>query len=264
MPATNVSSARSPFWSIPAVQAPAGSCSMASISLSVHDQPTENSQVRPRTPPPAAMCSSRSWENPAPSSRTSSRRRYGPGRRETARSSSSMLPAAQLDAAPPGRGSIARTSSVLSQVARLGQNPVPPLQVGCAFSFPDAANTMDASRSTTVIPVSSRPATRSHGNPSGRLASTSHQCRRNPVTAALTRASCSSPASDSARHTAGVDASGPVTGARCRRPWKSLIASPPRISIRARSRNTWPRSCTGSNHRGRQPRPQPGPLGQQP
>src|ERR1039457_3922997 len=40
--ATNVSSAGSPSWLIPPVQAALGSCWMASISLSVHDQPTEN------------------------------------------------------------------------------------------------------------------------------------------------------------------------------------------------------------------------------
>jgi hypothetical protein len=38
-----------------------------------------------------------------------------------------MLSAAQFDVAPPERGSIASMSSVLSQVARLGQNPIPPL-----------------------------------------------------------------------------------------------------------------------------------------
>src|ERR1022692_4956363 len=106
---------------------------------------------------------------------------------------------------------------------------------------------MDASRSTTVIPVSSRPPPRGQGTPSGLLASTPRQCRRNLVTAVLARASCSSPASDSARHTVGVDGTGPITGARCRRPWKSLIASPPRISISARPGSTWPRSYTGSN-----------------
>ena len=52
-----------------------GSAAMASISRSVHDQPAENSQLRPLTWPPAAMCSSSSWENPAPSRRTSIRRR---------------------------------------------------------------------------------------------------------------------------------------------------------------------------------------------
>ena len=67
-----------------------------------------------------------------------------------------------------------------------------------------------------MIPVSSFPATCSHGNPSGRVASRPHQCRRNPVTAVFTRASCSSPASDSARHTVGVEGTGPITGARCR------------------------------------------------
>lgn len=41
-----------------------------------------------------------------------------------------MLSAAQLEVALPGRGSIASRSSVLSQVARLGQNPIPPLVGG--------------------------------------------------------------------------------------------------------------------------------------
>ncbi len=82
--------------------------------------------------------------------------------------------------------------------------------------------------STTVTPVSSRPATLSHGNPSGRAASSPHQCRRNDVAAALTRVSCTCSTSDRARHTVGVEGTGPITGARCRSPWKSLIASPPR------------------------------------
>ena len=114
--------------------------------------------------------------------------------------------------------------------------------MGWAFSLSDAANTMQASRSTTVTPVSSRPATLSHGNPCGRAASRAHQYRRNEVAAALTRVSCNGPTSDRARHTVGVDATGPITGARWRRPWKSLIASPPRTWVRAMSIRTWPRS----------------------
>lgn len=38
-----------------------------------------------------------------------------------------MLSAAQLEVAFPARGSITSRSSVLSQVARLGQKPMPPL-----------------------------------------------------------------------------------------------------------------------------------------
>ena len=89
--------------------------------------------------------------------------------------------------------------------------------------------------STTVIPVSSRPAILNHGKPSRRWASSPHQCRRNPVTAVFTRVSCNSPTSESARHTVGVDGTAPITGARCRRPGKSLIASPPRICVRPMS-----------------------------
>lgn len=114
--------------------------------------------------------------------------------------------------------------------------------MGWAFSLFEAAKTIEASRSTTVIPVSSRPATFSHGNPCGRAASSPHQYRRNPVTAVFTRASCGSPASDSARRTVGVDGTGPSTGPRWRRPWKSLIASPPRIWATAMSIRIWPRS----------------------
>ena len=54
-------------------------------------------------------------------------RRYWPGNRSTARSSRAMLSAASLAVALPGRGSIASRSSVLSQLARFGQNPMPPL-----------------------------------------------------------------------------------------------------------------------------------------
>ncbi len=75
--------------------------------------------------------------------------------------------------------------------------------------------------STTVTPVSCRPATVSHGNPSGPAASNSHQCAWNAVTAALRRLSCSSPTSASARHTVGVEGTGPTTGPRCPKPWRS-------------------------------------------
>ena len=55
-----------------------------------------------------------------------------------------------------------------------------PCRSGAAFSFcAEPPCTIEASRSTTVIPVSSRPATFSHGNPSGRAASSPHQSRRN-------------------------------------------------------------------------------------
>ena len=50
------------------------------------------------------MCSSSSWENPAPSRRISIRRRYRPGNRSTARSSRAMLSAASLDVALPAGG----------------------------------------------------------------------------------------------------------------------------------------------------------------
>jgi hypothetical protein len=150
-----------------------------------------------------------------------------------------MLSAASLEVALPGRGSITRTSSTLSQVARLGTKPAPPLYVAFAFSLvSDPARTTEASRSTTVIPVSSRPATLSQGKPSGRAASNPHQCARNRVTAPVIRFSCSSPASDNARHTVGVEATGPISGARCRSAWKSLIATPPPISTSARSTST--------------------------
>ena len=39
-------------------------------------------------------------------------------------------------------------------------------------------------------------------------------------------------------YTVGVNATGPITGARWRRHWKSLITSPPRIWVRARSIRT--------------------------
>ena len=100
-----------------------------------------------------------------------------------------------------------------------------------------------------MIPVSSRPATVSQGNPSGRAASSPHQCRRNTVTAVLIRASCRWPTSARARHTVGVDGIGPITGARCRRPWKSLMASPPSSWVTARSTSSWPRSYSGVNPR---------------
>ena len=197
------------------------------------------------------MCSSSSREYPAPSRRTSIRRRKAAGSRETARSRAAMLSSAQLEVAFPGRGSITSVSSVLSQVARFGQKPMPPLYVATALSFPDAANTIVASGSTTVTPVSSRPATFSHGNPSGRAASRPHQCRRNSVTAVLSRDNCRSPASDRARHTVGVEGTGPVSGARCASAWKSLIASPPAIRTRARSTRSWPRSYSGLEPRRR-------------
>lgn len=52
------------------------------------------------------------------------------------------------------------------------------------------------------------------------------------------------------RQTVGVEATGPVTGARCRSPWKSLIASPPGSGATARSIASWPRPWTEANSRG--------------
>ena len=40
-------------------------------------------------------------------------------------------------------------------------------------------------------------------------------------------------------HTVGVEGTGPITGARCRSPWTSLIDSPPRIWVSAMSIRTW-------------------------
>jgi hypothetical protein len=82
------------------------------------------------------------------------------------------------------------------------------LYVALAFSLSEPASTIEASRSITVIPVSSFPATFSHGNPSGRAASRPHQCLRNSATAAFIRASCRSPVSLRVRHTVEVDGTG--------------------------------------------------------
>jgi len=83
--------------------------------------------VRPGFPLPPVLANLLETASSGPDPDSTSARRYGPGRRETARSSSAMLSAAQLDVAPPGRGSMASMSPVLSHVARFGQNPVPPL-----------------------------------------------------------------------------------------------------------------------------------------
>ena len=234
------------FWSIPAVHGSVGRGVIASISVSVHDQSTVNSQSRPPTPPADPR-----------RRRRCVRPRCGRTRPHPAHQQPAPVAARQpgdrqveqghvLGGAVGGRsaGSWVDRHHVIgvSQVARLGQNPIPPLVMGCALSLSEDANTPEASRSTTVIPPGSRPATRSQGNPCGRAASSPHQCRRNVLTAVLTPASCSSPASDSARYTMGVEATGPITGARCCTPWKSLIASPPRICATAMSIRTWPRS----------------------
>ena len=90
----------------------------------------ENSQDRPGVPPLAAMCSSRWWENAAPPGRTSSRLRNGPGSRDTARSSSAMLSAAQFEVAFPAAGRSPARHQVLSQVARFAAEPDPALVGG--------------------------------------------------------------------------------------------------------------------------------------
>ena len=127
MSATQVSFSRVPSWSIPFCHNAFGALSMASISRSVHAHPTENSQARPFTPPPAAMCSRSLWENPAPSRRTSTLRRKLPGIAAIAALRAARLSPASFEVALPGRGSITRTSSTLSQTARFGTNPTPPL-----------------------------------------------------------------------------------------------------------------------------------------
>jgi hypothetical protein len=134
--------------------------------------------------------------------------------------------------------------------------------VGWAFSLSEEANTTEASRSTTVIPLSSRPATRSHGNPSGRAASSPHQCRRYAVTTALT--SCRSPTSDRTRHTVGFDGTGPITGLRWRRPLEIADRLPAQDlrhgHVDQDLAAVIDRVETRSGHRRRQPGTRPGPL----
>jgi hypothetical protein len=84
----------------------------------------------------------------------------------------------------------------------------------------------------------------------------------------FTRASGTSPTSESARHTVDVEATGPVTGPRWRKPWKSLIASPPRTWVTGHVEqdltSVIDRVEPPPRHRRRQPSAQPAPLGQQP
>jgi hypothetical protein len=185
--ATKVSSSASPSWSIAGCHAVAGTRPIASISVSVHDQPTENSQCRPRSHP--------RWRCGRAGRGRTPPRPTGPGRcAGRARAAARRPRRAPRCCRPrswrwrcPGGGRSPAASPVLSQVARLGANPMPPLYVARAFSFSEAAGTIVASKSTTVIPVSSRPATVNQGNPSLRSASRAHQCRRKATTAVFTR-----------------------------------------------------------------------------
>ncbi|MCA1682315.1 MAG: hypothetical protein LC700_04220, partial [Actinobacteria bacterium] len=84
----------------------------------------------------------------------------------------------------------------------------------------------------------------------------------------LIRASCSSPTSASARHTVGVEGTGPITGPRWRKPWK-IADRLPTQDLRHRQINqrltaVIDRVEPAPHHRRRQPGAQPGPLGQQP
>jgi hypothetical protein len=104
--------------------------------------------------------------------------------------------------------------------------------------------------------------------PSGRAASRRHQCRRNSGTAALSRDSCRSLASDRARHTVGVEGTGPISGARCasalenrQSPHRPRSAPGPGRPGAARGH------ITGWNPADASPlpaRPQAAPLGKQP
>ena len=88
--------------------------------------------------------------------------------------------AAPAERSTAPRRSIASTSSVLSQVARFGREPDTALVGRLCFSFSEEANTIEASRATTVTPVRSRPATINHENPSGRAPSSAHSARASP------------------------------------------------------------------------------------
>ena len=118
-----------PSCSIAGVYAFFGSLSIAASPTSVHDEPTENSQCTPPLRRRRRRCARAGRERTRP-------RPGGPARGAGTVPGSAgdgqveqgdVVSARSWTRQPPGRGSMASTSPVLSQVARFGQNPVPPL-----------------------------------------------------------------------------------------------------------------------------------------
>ena len=116
-----------------------------------------------------------------------------------------------LDPALPLRRSIDSDSSVLAHHPARGWKPKPFLKVAAAPSLLLCAPIRVASRSMTTQPVSSFPATHSHGNPPGRLASRSHTRRRTFARVLAIRRSAASSRLLSVRRTVESDGGSPNT-----------------------------------------------------
>jgi len=240
---------------------------MASGSRSVHAQPAESSCRRPARLP-EAMWSSGAWGDPAP---------------PQARQHPSAVPAGDCLDRGVQAGNVTRRrrcwwrcpASGRSRarrrgcrgLARLGTNPSPPLYVAFAFSLPDAARTTLASRPATLTPTSSRPATFSQGNPSGRPSSRRHQQRRR----SRPRSGSGHPWVAGLRQRPPhrrVEGTAPITDPRCRGAWKPpdhlATADQHQGQIDQHLSPAVARVEPTPVHRGRDPGGQPAPSGQQP
>ena len=198
---------------------------MASRTFSVTGNPTEYSRLRPRTWPCSVSQSSRSWEAPAPSQRTSSFLRCAAGTWAIASDRTAMWSAAVFDPAFPVRSIPARISVVLSHHTANGWNPKVFLNVGEASSFSLCATTIVASTSSTTTSPRSVPATFETGSPASLVASWDQTWRRTLARAVWIFFITVGVSSSSARHTVGAEATGPSTGAW----WRSTSMSADRL-----------------------------------
>jgi hypothetical protein len=121
------------------------------------------------------------------------------------------------------------------------------LNVAAAFSFSECTRTIVASTSSTIMSSGRAvPATVEAGTPAGIR---SHTRALVFALAFATRFNTAGVSSSKARHAVGGDATGPSTACWWRRVSMSAMASPPAVTIVARSTRTRPRSCPGTNPR---------------
>ena len=137
-----------------------------------------------------------------------------------------------------------------------GWNPKVFFQVGAAWSLPECATTMVASRSTVTRPPSA-PGALSPARAQARSRAAARAAR-----IAFSAGSPSAARSLTSRDTTGSDATGPARSGCSRSTAMSARQSPPRATAAARSAMTFPGSWTarGARHRARfcdRPRPSP-------
>src|SRR5690606_41653160 len=159
-----------------------------------------------------------------------------------------MWSSAVLDPADPGRSRLTRSSSVLSQNINSGWWPYP-LKLGSAGSLSECAGRTEASRSSTVIPVSSRPLTLIQGKPPGRRSSCWWTWIRVRARAEAIFVSWTGPIASRVRHSVDAEAGRPRTSEVWRITSIPAIDRAPSRTAQAAETRTVPRSWTGRKSR---------------